>query len=300
MPTTQAACQLSATGLHEGTALAPYAHIMRPAGGTDGTETTGSKATGSKATGSKATGSKAEGNAADGNAATFRSAVAEVAAGLGRARELRPELTFEQEPAPRRLAPYAASVAVTAGGADGDIGWGRFVLLFDPAGQRGWGGPFRIIGHIRVDLEPEIAADPLVGVVGWSWLTEALDARAVGYQHPSGTVTRVVTEGFGAKQDEPVTTEFELRASWSPAWPTAPIQPARNQPGGSQPGGSQPGGSQPGGLANGGPADGDQPGRLGLDGHVAAWCEALCAAAGLPPLAAGVSALRQPRGRRPR
>ncbi len=246
---------------------------MRPAGGTDG---------------SKATGSKAEGNAADGNAATFRSAVAEVAAGLDRARELRPELTFEQEPAPRRLAPYAASVAVTAGGADGDIGWGRFVLLFDPAGQRGWGGPFRIIGHIRVDLEPEIAADPLVGVVGWSWLTEALDATAVGYQYPSGTVTRVVTEGFGAKQAEPVTTEFELRASWSPAWPTALIQSAE----------SQPAGCQPAGLANGGPADGDQPGRLGLDGHVAAWCEALCAAAGLPPLAAGVSALRQPRGRR--
>jgi hypothetical protein len=152
-------------------------------------------------------------------------------------------------------------------GADGDVGWGRFVLLYDPAGQRGWGGPFRIIAHIRVDLEPEIAADPMVGEVGWSWLTEALDARAVGYQQTSGTVTRVVTEGFGAKQGEPATTEFELRASWSPACP--------------------------------GP-DGGEPGGLGLDGHVAAWCDALCAAAGLPPLAAGVSALRRPRGRRQR
>ncbi len=205
--------------------------------------------------------------------------MAEVEAGLSRVSELRPELTFEQEPAPRRLAPYAASVAVTASSADGDIGWGRFVLLFDPAGQRGWGGPFRIIGHIRVDLEPEIAADPLVGEVGWSWLTEALDARAVGYQQPSGTVTRVVTEGFGLKQDEPVTTEFELRASWSPTG-----QPPRDQVTA----------SEPAGCAQA------QPGWLGLDGHVAAWCEALCAAAGLPPLAAGVSALRQPRGRRPR
>ena len=34
-----------------------------------------------------------------------------------------------------------------------------------------------------------------------------------------------------------------------------------------------------------------------LDGHLAAWCDALCAAAGLPPLPAGVSALR-PRSRR--
>jgi hypothetical protein len=250
--------------------------------------------------GRKAGGGETDRSAADGNAAAFRSAVAEVEAGLGRVRELRPELAFEQEPAPRRLAPYAASVTVTAGGADGDVGWGRFVLLFDPAGQRGWGGPFRIIGHIRVDLEPEIAADPLVGAVGWSWLTEALDARAVGYQHPSGTVTRVVTEGFGAKQDEPVTTEFELRASWSPACP----QPARSQPAdGDKVAGwtalARAGDSQPGsGPADSGPAGGGQSGGLGLDGHVAAWCEALCAAAGLPPLAAGVSALRQPRGRR--
>ena len=235
---------ISATGWHEGPALAPYAQTMRPAGGTDSTG--------------------AGGDEASGPAATFRSAISDLEAGLARQRGLRPELTFEQEPAPRKLAPYAASVAVTVQGADGDVGWGRFVLLYDPAGQRGWGGPFRIIAHIRVDLEPEIAADPMVGEVGWSWLTEALDARAVGYQQTSGTVTRVVTEGFGAKRGEPATTEFELRASWSPACP-----------------------------------DGEM-GGLGLDGHVAAWCDALCAAAGLPPLAAGVSALRRPRGRRQR
>jgi len=216
---------------------------MRPSGAADGTDDGGSPA------------GRTPGDSAS---ATSRSAVAEVRAGLDRVRELRPELTFEQEPAPRRLAPHAASVAATVGGADGDVGWGRFVLLYDAAGQDGWAGPFRVIAYVRADLDPEIAADPLVGEVGWSWLTEALDARAAGYRQPSGTVTRVVTEGFGAKQDEPVTTEFELRASWSPA-------------------------------------DG-----ASLDGHVAAWCEALCAAAGLPPLSAGVSALRQPRGRRPR
>ena len=255
---------ISATGWHEGPALAPYAQTMRPAGGTDSTG--------------------AGGDEASGPAATFRSAISDLEAGLARQRGLRPELTFEQEPAPRKLAPYAASVAVTVQGADGDVGWGRFVLLYDPAGQRGWGGPFRIIAHIRVDLEPEIAADPMVGEVGWSWLTEALDARAVGYQQTSGTVTRVVTEGFGAKQGEPATTEFELRASWSPACPW--------------PDGVRPDGVRADGARAGGP-DGE-PGGLGLDGHVAAWCDALCAAAGLPPLAAGVSALRRPRGRRQR
>ena len=87
---------------------------------------------------------------------------------------------------------------------DTEIGWGSFVLLYDPAGQAGWDGPFRMIAYVRADLEPEIAADPLIGQVGWSWLTEALDARTAGYRQVSGTVTRVVTEGFGAKQDQPV------------------------------------------------------------------------------------------------
>jgi len=351
MSTKQAECQLSATGLHEGIALAPYAHIMRPAGRTDGTEASDGKAdrpargaeAGRDDAGHTEVGRAGAGRAgagrdqavrdqADGAAATFRAAIAEVESGLALVRGLRPELTFEQEPAPRKLAPYAASVTVTVCEADGDVGWGRFVLLYDPVGQRGWGGPFRIIGQIRVDLEPEIAADPLVGEVGWSWLTEALDARAVGYQHASGTVTRVVTEGFGAKQDEPLMTEFELRASWSPAW---------WQPGGSQVTGGNLAPAQAGAAAKGaGPkssspaapagspatpdlagrpatpdlaaspatphmagssaATSGQPSELGLDSHVAAWCEALCAAAGLPPLAAEVSALRQPRGRRPR
>jgi hypothetical protein len=271
---------------------------MRPAGGTDGTKASSTASGGSDgsstasgsgtASGSSDGSSTASGGAmlggstadrdqADGTVATFRAAIAEVEAGLGRMRGLRPGLTFEQEPAPRKLAPYAASVAVTVRDAGGDVGWGRFVLLYDPAGQRGWGGPFRIIGHIRVDLEPEIAADPLVGEVGWSWLTEALDARTVGYQQTSGTVTRVVTEGFGAKRDEPVMTEFELRASWSPAC---------GAPGKQAPDHAGPGSSQAGGL--------------GLDGHVAAWCDALCAAAGLPPVTPGVRALRQPPGRRSR
>src|ERR1022692_1106030 len=277
MPMNQAECRFYATGWHEGFALAPYAQTMRPAGGTDGTQASSEKASAIGTSGDRADGG-AGGGGTSGSAATFRSAVTDLEAGLDHQRGLRPELAFEQEPAPRKLAPYAASVAVTVQDADGEVGWGRFVLLYDPAGQRGWGGPFRIIAHIRVDLEPEIAADPLVGEVGWSWLTEALEARAVGYQQTSGTVTRGVTEGFGAKQGEPTTTEFELRASWSPAcqWPGA------GQAGAGHADGDQPdGGGQDAGLPRG----------RGLDGHVAAWCDALCAAAGLPPLAAGVSAL---------
>jgi Protein of unknown function (DUF3000) len=198
-------------------------------------------------------------------AATFRAAVGSMEASMEQLRRTRAELSFESQPPPRKIAPYAAAVGATlhepvprhrpaspaeSNAVGGEIGWGSFVLLYDPAGQAGWAGPLRVVVYVRADLEPEIAADPLAGQVGWSWLVEALDARAAGYQRPSGTVTRVVTEGFGAKSDEPVTTGFELRASWSPA--------ARDD----------------------------------LGGDVAAWCDTLCAASGLPPLPDGVRALR--------
>jgi len=217
-------------------------------------------------------------------AATFRSAVSDLEAGMDQQRKARREIVLDNQRPPRKLAPYAAAIgavvhepvpggstrSVVPDDADTEIGWGSFVLLYDPAGQTGWAGPFRVIAYIRAELDPEIAADPLIGQVGWSWLTEALDTRTNGYRQVSGTVTRVVTEGFGAKQDQPVTTEFELRASWSPAAVPTP----------------QPGTARPGGA----PQD--------LDGHMAAWCDALCAACGLPPLPAGVSALRPPRPRR--
>jgi hypothetical protein len=206
--------------------------------------------------------------------ADFRRAVAEVEAELDAQRQLRPELGLEAEDPPRRLAPLAHALAATvypadlpgvvgsgaAPEADDAIGWGRFVLLFDAAGQPGWDGKHRIIGYVQAELEPELAADPLVNEVGWSWLTEALDGHTTGYRNISGTVTAVVTQGFGSKQDEPTSTGFELRASWSP-------------------------------VTSGDAAD--------LGGHVAAWCEVVCTAAGLPPLAPGVAALRSP-GRRPR
>jgi hypothetical protein len=194
----------------------------------------------------------------------FQRSVAEVEVGMAAQRQLRPELSFEDEPPPRRLAPHAHAVAATAlaePGGDTEIGWGKFVLLFDPAGQDGWDGKYRIIGYVRAELEPEMTADPLVNEVGWSWLIEALDARTIGYGMISGTVTTVVTQGFGSKQDEPTSTGFELRASWSPVI--------------------------------------SEDGSAALDGHVAAWCDVVCAAAGLPPVAPGVAALRPPR-RRPR
>jgi hypothetical protein len=202
-------------------------------------------------------------------AATFRAAVAGLRLCQDQVRRIRPELCFEEMPAPRTLAPFATAVGAAVRVDGAEIATGRFVLLYDPAGQRGWSGPLRVIVYIRAELEPEIAEDPMVGEVAWSWLTEALDARTAGYAEPSGTVTRVVTEGFGAKRAEPRATGFELRASWSPL----------------------------GAEEDGPPVEDDGQGG-GLAGHMAAWCGTMCAAAGLAPLAAGVSALRPASRRR--
>ena len=184
----------------------------------------------------------------------FLDAVAAFEAGQDAISEVRDDIAFEDCPAPKRLAPYAAAVAATAYRDGVEAGTGRLVLLYDPDGQQGWTGTFRFVAQVHADVDPEMAADPLLGEVGWSWLTDALDLYAAGYSAASGTVTRVITEGFGAKEDEPPATGFELRASWSPA------------------------------------EDDD------LGGSVAAWCDLIAAAAGLPTQPPGTRALR-PGGR---
>ena len=205
---------------------------------------------------------------------TFAAAAAAFMAGRDALRQ--PNLVFEDVPAPKRLAPYATAVAVTVRRDDADVAWGRLVLLYDPDGQQGWDGFFRLVAYVRADVEPEIAADPLLGEVGWSWLSEALDARVPGYAVPSGTVTRVITEGFGAKRDELPLTGFELRASWSPTAPDGPKEPKGLK-----------GLEGPGGSAGNGDLD-----ALDLPAHIAAWCDCLWAAAGLEP--PGTRALRHP------
>jgi hypothetical protein len=146
----------------------------------------------------------------------FTAAAAALAAGRDMVAEVRDDLDFEEWPAPKRLAPHAVALALTAYRDGEEAGTGRLVLLYDPAGQEGWTGTFRVIAQVHAEVEEEMAADPLLGEVGWSWLTEALDLHAPGYGAPSGTVTRVITEGYGAKADEPPSTGFELRASWCP------------------------------------------------------------------------------------
>src|SRR5580698_7986820 len=222
-----------------------YARVMKPSDGSgDGKamrsaaasdpgrvpgtrrETQGApKATrGSQARGSQARGPQEHGpRAADSQVPESEAVFAAVAAAFlaGREVQVQRDFVFEDVPAPKRLAPYATAIAAAVRRDDADVAWGRLVLLYDPDGQEGWGGAFRLVAYIRAEVDPEMAADPLLGQVGWSWLSEALDAHVPGYAVPSGTVTRVITEGFGAKRDEIPLTGFELRASWSPAAPAS-------------------------------------------------------------------------------
>ena len=146
---------------------------------------------------------------------------------------------------------------------------GRFVLLHDPAGQESWQGTFRVVTLGRAELEPEMAGDPLLPEVTWSWLTGALEARWRRTGSPSGTVTRSGSSYFGGL-DESAAAD----ASW------------RSAPAGRR-----------------GPTIRPPDALPDMAAHLTAWCELLCQCAGLPPEESGgpsVVSLPKRRGPQPR
>jgi hypothetical protein len=183
---------------------------------------------------------------------------ASFAAVAARLREAVPrdEVTLEEIPAPTRLAPHAIAFAAGVSDGEGEVASGRLVLLHDPDGQEGWDGDARLVTLVQAPVEAEMAVDPLLGEVAWGWLAEALGSRGAASRAAGGTVTRTTSTRFGdlATREErsapvpPDQAELELRASWSP---------------------------------------GSSADRSGLEedlvAHLAAWCDLLCAVAGLPP-----------------
>jgi hypothetical protein len=67
-----------------------------------------------------------------------------------------------------------------------------------------------------VELEPELAGDPMLPEVGWSWLTDALEAHTTGYAALAGTVTQTTSTRFGELAGPPPLADLEIRASWTP------------------------------------------------------------------------------------
>lgn len=144
-------------------------------------------------------------------AADFRTALSSL-----RELRLRPEILLEEAPAPQRLAPFAIALSADVVVDDEDLGNGRLVVLHDPAGQEAWAGTFRIVAFVKATLEPEMAGDPMLAEVGWSWLVEALGTHGAQHVNISGTVTRVISESYGGLSDRPLEGQIEIRASWTP------------------------------------------------------------------------------------
>lgn len=165
---------------------------------------------------------------------------------------LRPGLSLREVPAPRKLAPFALAVTAEVTRDEDEVASGRFVVLHDPAGQDGWRGDTRVVAFVSAEVEAEMAADPSLGEVGWSWLTESLADRGARHTAAGGTVTRTVSTRFGSLSEPADASEVEVRASWT--------------------------------------ALADASGVLDLSRHLAAWADLLCATAGLPPV--GVTAIR--------
>jgi hypothetical protein len=142
---------------------------------------------------------------------TFTRAVA----GL-RGERTRPEITLEEVPPPQRLAPYAYALSGTVLRGGDEVATGRLILLHDPAGHEAWDGTLRLVTYVTAELEPDLAADPLLPVVGWSWLIEALDADDARYAVIGGTVTQTLSTRFGELAGPPTAADIEIRASWTP------------------------------------------------------------------------------------
>lgn len=142
---------------------------------------------------------------------TFTRAVSGLQAAAPRA-----EIRLEEVPAPQRLAPFAYALGATIVRGEDEVATGRLVLLHDPAGHDAWEGTLRLVTYVTAELEPELAADPLLPTVGWSWLTDALYASGAKYRAIGGTITQTVSTRFGDLSNQPATADIEIRASWTP------------------------------------------------------------------------------------
>jgi hypothetical protein len=129
---------------------------------------------------------------------------------------LRPEARVEPIRPPQRLAPWSHALAAEVRGADGiELASGRLVLLYDPDGAEAWDGVLRLVAFASAEMEPDMAGDPLLPEVGWSWLTEALAERSAAYLAAGGTVTQTTSTRFGDLHGPRTSVALELRGSWT-------------------------------------------------------------------------------------
>jgi len=128
---------------------------------------------------------------------------------------LRPEITTEEVPAPMRLAPFALAISAEVLEGEDDLSNGRLVLLFDPEGVDAWKGNTRLVSFTKARVEADLASDPLLTQVGWSWLLDCFEQRGIKANELSGTVTRTSSESYGELDSHLLDGTIEIRASWT-------------------------------------------------------------------------------------
>lgn len=128
----------------------------------------------------------------------------------------RPEIELTEVRPPKRLAPWAFAQAAESNGPAGELATARFVLLYDPEGSEAWNGVLRLVVYLRAELDSELASDPLLPAVGWSWLSDALEDSGASWTALGGTVTLTSSARFGDITGPPRSHDLELRGSWTP------------------------------------------------------------------------------------
>lgn len=129
----------------------------------------------------------------------------------------RSEITLEVMRPPQRLAPWSYALSCEVTGPEDVRASGRLVLLHDPEGHEGWNGVLRLVTYVRAELDRELATDPFLPAVSWSWLTDALESSGAVWSALGGTVTETSSARFGDITGPTRTDDLELRASWTPA-----------------------------------------------------------------------------------
>ncbi len=132
----------------------------------------------------------------------------------------RREVAVAVAPAPSRLAPlaYALNCEVTVD--DELVGGGRLVILHSPGGQESWDGDTRVVAHAFALVEKDVADDPVLNGVGWSWLEEAIASRQLEVRALGGTTTKEYSTSFGSMSARPDEGKLQVRASWTAELPT--------------------------------------------------------------------------------
>ncbi len=130
---------------------------------------------------------------------------------------IRPEIELGELPAPTRLAPWSHAVSASAvwGGDRPESASGRLILLYNPDGVTAWDGTLRVVIFVTAEVDYEIANDPLLPDVAWSWLTDCLESSGVAFTALGGTVTSTSSTRFGDISGPGRTDDLELRASWT-------------------------------------------------------------------------------------